>query len=82
MRAYVRGDILPFGLSRQDLDENGFNCRKVEYRLRFQVMTFRTRRELLRYYLDINAGGVVHSDAEISRVNALLDEAQGAVTAA
>ncbi len=75
VRAYVRGDVRPFGLDRDTLDANGFNAANMAYRLRFQVMVFRTRRELLQYYLDINSGGVIHSDHEIERVRGLLSAA-------
>lgn len=75
VRAYVRGEIQPFGVTREVMDANGYNANKVAYLLRFQVMTFRTRKDLLQYYLDINAGGVVHSDSEIQRVRGLLASA-------
>lgn len=41
--------------------------------LRFYVNNLKTRREVLQWYLDFNAGGTVHSEAEIARVKALLD---------
>lgn len=76
VRAYVRGEIQPFEVTKEDMDANGFHANRVAYRLRFQVLTFRARKELLQYYLDMNAGGVVHSDSEIERVRGLLAAAE------
>lgn len=38
----------------------------------FYVNDLQTRAEILQFYLDLNAGGVVHSDTEIDRVRQLL----------
>lgn len=40
---------------------------------RWSVNDLATRAEVLQWYLDLNAGGVVHTDMEISRVRALLE---------
>lgn len=40
--------------------------------LRFNVNNLKTRREVLQWYLDINAGGIIHSEAELDRVRLLL----------
>ena len=42
------------------------------------VNDLQTKAEVLQWYLDLNAGGVVHSDEEISRVRALLEKEQQA----
>lgn len=36
------------------------------------VNTLRTRKQVLQWYVDLNAGGVVHSDDEIARVRAMI----------
>jgi hypothetical protein len=36
------------------------------------VNSLATRREVLQWYLDINAGGVVHTEAELQHVRNLL----------
>lgn len=38
----------------------------------FYVNDLETRAEILQFYLDLNAGGVIHSDTEIDRVRELL----------
>ena len=40
--------------------------------LRWHVNELRTYREVLQWYVDLNAGGVVHSDSEIARVRELI----------
>ncbi len=72
----MAGEIKPFGLTIEQLSEAGFSPARVQYRLRFQAFAFRTRRELLQCYLDINADGMVHSESEIERVKALLESAE------
>ena len=43
-------------------------------RLEFYVNDLPTRAEVLDWYIQLNAGGVVHSDEEIARVRTLLDQ--------
>lgn len=40
--------------------------------MRFYVNTLQTRAEILQWYLDLNAGGTIHTDMEIRKVEALL----------
>jgi hypothetical protein len=44
----------------------------MNYRLRFNVNNLKTRKEVLQWYLDLNTGGVVHSNEEIEKVRELL----------
>lgn len=48
--------------------------RDTLYRLKFNVNDLQHRREVLKWYIDMNSGGTVHSDEEIKRVQKLLDE--------
>lgn len=41
--------------------------------LLFYINTLATRAEVLQWYLDLNAGGVVHTKAELDRVRELLE---------
>jgi hypothetical protein len=43
-------------------------------RFRFQMNDLKTRAEVLQWYLDLNTGGVVHTDDEISKVERMLAE--------
>lgn len=42
-------------------------------KFRWHVNDLKTRAEVLQWYLDLNTGGTVHADAEITRVRALLE---------
>ena len=46
-----------------------------------EMFNIASRADLLQFYLDLNSGGVVHSDAELARVGQLLVEAKGSVAA-
>lgn len=58
----------------------GYHYEEYEDPLRFTVAYFnwhvndlKTREEVLQFYLDLNEGGVVHTEEELSRVRALLE---------
>jgi hypothetical protein len=40
----------------------------------FNVNCLKTRKEVLQWYLDLNSGGVVHTQEEIDKVKALLEQ--------
>lgn len=66
---FIDGEIYPFGYSYAEL--KGY-LRLQRIRLQFQVYSFQTKAEILQFYLDINSGGVVHSQEELKRVEELL----------
>lgn len=41
----------------------------LDYYIRFEFYEFDTYAELLKFYLDFNSGGTVHSDEEIQRIS-------------
>ena len=72
---FVRGEIPAFGHYYHEYEDPLALWRVL---LRFQVNNLETRAQVLNWYLEINAGGVVHTDEELDRVRALLDrEAAG-----
>ena len=44
--------------------------------VRFNVNNLQTRREVLRWYLEMNIGGTIHTDEEIEKVKKLLKKEQ------
>ncbi len=42
-----------------------------------EMFNIASRADLLQFYLDLNSGGVVHTDDELARVGQLLAEAKG-----
>lgn len=75
VRAYLRGEVLAFGLPVSAFAGTRFDARRMNFRLHMAVHSLRTRADLLRFYLDLNEGGVVHSPTELARVRQLLAEA-------
>lgn len=75
---YMQGRVRPFGRDIDAFDGTDFDTRQ-RHRFRFRVVVYdlRTRAALLQHYLDINAGGTPHSEAEIERVKALLATGKG-----
>lgn len=76
IRAFMRGEVRPFGLSLGDFDGTSYAPRRSLYRIRLAVHAFQSRAELLTYYLDINAGGTPHGANELDRVRRLLAASQ------
>lgn len=64
----VFGDTVGYG----DFDYSSFSYKRIS--IRVQVFTFKWKKDLLKYYIAINSGGVVHADTEIERVKKLLEE--------
>jgi len=69
---FLNGTVSVFsGLYRGDFTDKPFHVT-----LRFHINSLQTREEVLRWYLDINSGGVVHSEEELEKVRTLLSEEQ------
>lgn len=73
VRAFMGGKIGVFGGHRIDEFTDRMRCYVT---FKWRVLCFPTRAEVLRLYLAINDGGVVHSPEEIARVRALLEAAE------
>lgn len=66
---FAKNEIPAFGHFRKEyVDKPSF----IHASFRFNVNSLQTRKEVLQWYLDLNTGGVVHSDEEIERVKQLL----------
>lgn len=51
-----------------------FEDKPFDVTLRFHINNLKTRREVLQWYLDINSGGVVHTNDELDKVRNLLEK--------
>lgn len=69
VQAFLAGKIPAFGHYIGDWEGH---LRGVVYYFEFQVIDCPSREDRLRLYLQHNGGGVVHSQAELDRVRALL----------
>lgn len=74
VRRFMKNEIKAFGYYFNEYTDN---LRLTSARLRIHVNTLQTRAEVLQWYIDLNAGGVVHSDEEIQRVRELLAKEPG-----
>lgn len=73
VRAFLRGDIPAFEHLRGDYSDNP---NLLSARFSWNVAAIDTRAEVLRWYLNFNAGGSVHTEEELARVRALLEQEQ------
>lgn len=73
-RRFVRSEIPAFGYLRKEYSDDIF---PFSPHLRFAINNLRTRAEVLQWYLDLNSGGVVHTSAEIEKVQKLLEAEKG-----
>lgn len=70
---FMRNEIPAFGYKYKQFSGN---LRIHSPSFRWNVNDLDTRAEVLTWYLELNSGGVVHTDAELERVRKLL-EAEG-----
>lgn len=68
VRRFLRDELPAFGRLCSQYEDPLRGC----YDLRLHVADFADRAELLQFYLDVNAGGVVHTPAELAKVRRLL----------
>lgn len=69
IRAFMRGDIPAFGHFRNEYaDEPDM----LTARFSWNIAGLRTRAEVLEWYLNFNAGGTIHTEAELDKVRQLL----------
>ena len=74
VRRFLRGDIPAFGTYAHEFTDQ---LHFIHARFQFAINNLETRAEVLQWYLDINAGGVVHTDDEIAKVRRLLAAERG-----
>jgi len=72
VRAFMRGDFPAFGTLVGDFTDK----LPIHSRFKFHVNDLSTEAEVLQWYLDLNDGGVVHTDDELNRVRTLLAAAK------
>lgn len=72
VRKFMRNELVIFGGHKfSDFTDR---LRMTHADFIFMVNDLPTRREVLQWYLDINAGGVVHTEAELDKVRKLLEK--------
>lgn len=76
VRAFLRGDIPAFGTFINDWEPR--LLRKARASFTFNVNNLDTRAQVLQWYLDLNSGGVVHTQEELDKVQVLLAQEKNA----
>lgn len=74
VRAFLRNDFPVFG---EHFFRDIKSIRFTTCSFKWHVNDLETRAEVLQWYLDVNGGGVVHTDEELNRVRGLLDAEKG-----
>lgn len=69
VRAFMRDEIKAF---KSKFSEYTDRIRTSEHFFIFHINDLKTRAEVLQWYLDLNSGGVVHTEDELNRVRELL----------
>lgn len=69
--AFLDNKIKAFNFYYKDYEDSpSFS----DHSLLFNVNNLQTKAEVLQWYIDLNSGGVVHSEEEIQRVKGLLEK--------
>jgi hypothetical protein len=71
VRMFLRGDLRAFGLLVHEFEGP---MPSLEWDFVIHMNDLPTRAGVLRWYLELNSGGVVHTDDELDRVRALLEK--------
>jgi hypothetical protein len=66
---FLENKIPAFGYFFKEYEDD----MRLYVRFKFHVNDLETRKEVLQWYLDLNTGGVVHSDQEINKVKQMLE---------
>ncbi len=73
IRRFMRGEVLAFGLPVTSFIGTSFDPNRLgTFRISMNVHSITLRAELLKFYLALNEGGVVHTADELARVHKLL----------
>lgn len=70
--AFLGNEIPAFGTICKDFEDK----LPMNVTIQFNINDLKTRAEVLQWYIDLNSGGVAHTDEEIKRVRLLLSQEQ------
>ena len=75
MRAFMKDEFAVLGRRASEWADTPFDPRRLRWSL--ECFDFGSRAEVLQFYLDLNTGGVVHTQDELDRVRTLHAQAVG-----
>lgn len=73
IQRFMKNEIRVFGLLYSDF-EGGTDL--VRHSMKINVNDLKTKREVLQWYIQMNAGGTPHSEEEIQRVKKLMESCE------
>ena len=73
LRRFVQDEIEVFGSRYSEFTD----CVRVHHSIKININDLPTRRDVLRWYLEMNSGGTPHAQSELSRVKQLLEAEKG-----
>lgn len=71
IKNFVYNEIKAFGYYHSAYEDTP---RHLTHTMRINVNDLKTKKEVLQWYIDFNAGGTVHSNDEIEKVKKLLEQ--------
>lgn len=75
IRKFLNNKLPVFsGYFLDDFEDKRILLRSIK--IKFSVNSLKTRAEVLTWYIEMNSGGLVHTDEEIQRVKNLLEKEQ------
>ena len=75
VRKFIRNELPVFdGHCLNDFEDKDRLLRMNGANFIFKINNLKTRKEVLQWYLDLNTGGVVHTNEEIKKVQQLLEQ--------
>lgn len=70
VQRFINNEIPIFGTYFNEFEDKP----RLKYTVKINVNDLKTEQEVLRWYVDMNAGGTPHSKKEIERVKKLIEE--------
>jgi uncharacterized protein with ParB-like and HNH nuclease domain len=73
IKRFINNEIKIFGYYYNEFEDK----MRMKHDIRINVNDLPTRKDVLEWYIQFNAGGTIHTEDEINRVKKLLDEEIG-----
>lgn len=70
IQRFIKNEIQVFGSYYKEFTD----CIGITQSVKVNINDLKSKREVLQWYLDMNAGGTVHSDSEIKKVQKMISE--------
>lgn len=71
MLGFIKGTVKAFGMTHEQFDNSEFSVKGFTFSIAVHV--FKTKKEVLEFYLNVNNGGTPHSTDELARVQNMYD---------